>query len=421
VAVLTDVINERTAAAGVTVDGLLIKDGGVPDLTPEDIGAEVAGAAALRVAKAGDTMTGTLKVGANPQVEGAGVLVSYPVDSTVSGGQGWHGFRDESTINLTAATINNAYACVDLEPIIGGTSSYDHYRGLQVRLDHIGAGTIGTVSHVDIVDVSGTGPVTTNIGLYIAPITRGTTTNWAIQTNSASMFGGNNAFGTSTAQPVYPVHVRGNIDTSFNGVVVQNTNTGGSAISSIVIGEDVVTKYLSVFVYGTNFTDSASRLSAVFLADTGLTNGMTFWVRANAPLRFNTNNATRLTISGTGDATFTNVVTAPSVDLSGTGAVMRMRPETATSGFGNYMRWHRSSDNWEAAAVGQNYTGSGGGYGSRLVFGANRGNTPTDVVQVMSLTHNGAAVIINMAGLPTSAAGLVTGDIWNNGGVLNVV
>lgn len=49
-AVITDSIAERTAAAGVTVDGLLIKDGGLPDVTPADIGAEAAGSAAAAVA-----------------------------------------------------------------------------------------------------------------------------------------------------------------------------------------------------------------------------------------------------------------------------------------------------------------------------------------------------------------------------------
>ncbi len=48
-AVITDEIAERTAGAGVTVDGLLIKDGALPDVTPGDIGAEVAGAAATAV------------------------------------------------------------------------------------------------------------------------------------------------------------------------------------------------------------------------------------------------------------------------------------------------------------------------------------------------------------------------------------
>ena len=48
-AVITDSIAERTAGAGVTVDGLLIKDGLLPDVTPADIGAEAAGAAATAV------------------------------------------------------------------------------------------------------------------------------------------------------------------------------------------------------------------------------------------------------------------------------------------------------------------------------------------------------------------------------------
>ncbi|MBP6471215.1 MAG: hypothetical protein KBE23_06460 [Chloroflexi bacterium] len=57
--VFTDSIEERTPGAGVTIDGLTVKDGDVPGfvtdaeltaLTPADIGAEVAGAAATAVA-----------------------------------------------------------------------------------------------------------------------------------------------------------------------------------------------------------------------------------------------------------------------------------------------------------------------------------------------------------------------------------
>jgi len=45
--------------------------------------------------------------------------------------------------------------------------------------------------------------------------------------------------------------------------------------------------------------------------------------------------------------------------------------------------------------------------------------TKDETAYVPNLEVTGSAV--NMANLPTSATGLVSGDIWNNGGVLNIV
>ncbi len=72
-AVITDEIAERTAGAGVTVDGLLIKDGALPDVTPGDIGAEVAGAAATAVS---DHET-TYDHANIPSVDEAAALTAY--------------------------------------------------------------------------------------------------------------------------------------------------------------------------------------------------------------------------------------------------------------------------------------------------------------------------------------------------------
>ncbi len=72
-AVITDSIAERTAGAGVTVDGLLIKDGLLPDVTPADIGAEAAGSAATAVSD----HEATYDHGNIPNVDAAAALAAY--------------------------------------------------------------------------------------------------------------------------------------------------------------------------------------------------------------------------------------------------------------------------------------------------------------------------------------------------------
>lgn len=72
-AVITDSIAERTAGAGVTVDGLLIKDGLLPDVTPADIGAEAAGSAATAVSD----HEAAYDHGNIPNVDDAAALAAY--------------------------------------------------------------------------------------------------------------------------------------------------------------------------------------------------------------------------------------------------------------------------------------------------------------------------------------------------------
>jgi len=53
------------------------------------------------------------------------------------------------------------------------------------------------------------------------------------------------------------------------------------------------------------------------------------------------------------------------------------------------------------------------------------GSTATSLITTDAgnnkVTLGGSGVILNFANLPTSSAGLVSGDVWNNSGVLNIV
>lgn len=66
--------------------------------------------------------------------------------------------------------------------------------------------------------------------------------------------------------------------------------------------------------------------------------------------------------------------------------------------------------------------GTGSGVGGDIIFltapaGAS-GSAQNALVEQFRIRQNGR---INMANLPTSSAGLATGDIWNNSGVINIV
>lgn len=86
----------------------------------------------------------------------------------------------------------------------------------------------------------------------------------------------------------------------------------------------------------------------------------------------------------------------------------------------------KGPDRITSDGVGGNLTIAGGknrgaNAGGSVIFqtspSAGAGVTGTLTTR-MSISGGG---IINMAGLPTSSAGLTTGDLWNNSGVLNVV
>lgn len=63
-------------------------------------------------------------------------------------------------------------------------------------------------------------------------------------------------------------------------------------------------------------------------------------------------------------------------------------------------------------------TGTGGDHIWKVAPAGTTGSTQNTQVELFRLKNNGN---INMGNLPTSSAGLVAGDLWNNSGVINIV
>lgn len=108
-----------------------------------------------------------------------------------------HAFEDWTNIATTSQT-NRGYACFDAKPTMTNQASQSHFVGYQARMVyngaggiadymdgfntamvHNGSGVVATVTGLKIADVGGTGPITTNYGIYVGEIARGAT-NWGI-------------------------------------------------------------------------------------------------------------------------------------------------------------------------------------------------------------------------------------------------
>ncbi len=97
-----------------------------------------------------------------------------------------------------AATVDNGgYCSYDAQPVISGSSAYNHIAGFQFRPTYTGSGSIGelrgfwaapahqgtgtitNIKQIMVNDPGGSGPVTNNYGVFINTLTRGTN-NYAI-------------------------------------------------------------------------------------------------------------------------------------------------------------------------------------------------------------------------------------------------
>jgi len=148
--------------------------------------------------------TGVL-VGAGWSADDTGVNVKRALTGIVNS----HGYHDESA--LTPAAGSTGYCAFDSQYALAGSESYDHFASFQNRPVfsgsgtinkavgfwslpvHNGAGTISNLWHTYVRNVTGGGPVTNQVGLYIEELTAASSENWAIVTLGAtpSYFGGN--------------------------------------------------------------------------------------------------------------------------------------------------------------------------------------------------------------------------------------
>lgn len=164
-----------------------------------------------------------------------------------------HTLRDQSNINIS--TSGSGYAAIDIQPTMSGSSSYDHFIGLQsrpiysgsggitTRFDtiysggtHSGAGTVNSYSGMHIADVGGGGTVTTDYGLQVDNIARGGD-NYAIKTSGGKhLFAGNVSIQTSTAgQPLDIAYPAAKTVTSLSPAL-QIQSDEGSGFTALSIG-----------------------------------------------------------------------------------------------------------------------------------------------------------------------------------------
>lgn len=155
-----------------------------------------------------------------------------------------HTLRDQSVINFPSS--GSAYADLDIESTMTGSSTYDHYTAIQARPIYSGSGGIttrfdtifseavqngpGTVAigrGLHISDFGGLGAITNDYGIYVDNISRGSN-NYSIFTSGGPhLLGGNVTIQTSTAgQPlniVYPANAQ---NTSLNPAFQLQSNDG---------------------------------------------------------------------------------------------------------------------------------------------------------------------------------------------------
>lgn len=158
-----------------------------------------------------DLTTGKIRIG-NANVGGAFsedtdsmVVIARITDPTVN--SNGHGFVDAS--NFSKNSNGFAYNSFTNNVKFLGSANYDHYAAFQAAWSHNGTGTtsryyglfdaptvstgatLGTRTGIYIADVAGAGNLTSNVGIYIATLAKGSGTKYAFQSvSNDSFFGG---------------------------------------------------------------------------------------------------------------------------------------------------------------------------------------------------------------------------------------
>ena len=180
----------------------------------------------------------------------------------------------------------------------------------------------------------------------------------------------------------------------------QTVNTAITAVNNaVVVGTGTTTFKDDSGTYGVAVASNGD----VTFTNAGTTAGMTWDASANT-------NAGGL---GVGVTTPTTVV-----DVGGSTAIpIRMHRERASDGVGVAFSLEHSSGGKQdyAAIFGNVVSNAASAETGSIIFQVSVAGTLTTVA---TLRPSGT---LSLKSLPTSAAGLTTGDIWNNSGVLNIV
>lgn len=145
-----------------------------------------------------NTITGSGRVfigNKAPSTDDSALLIGRNLAGSYNTGA--HAVRDESSWNYSGAGLGG-YASYDSIVSVTGGLTYDHLTSFQARPQYSGVGLMGRLAGytcqvgntstgtvydamgIKIDDVSGTGPVTNNFGIYISALSRGSAFNYAI-------------------------------------------------------------------------------------------------------------------------------------------------------------------------------------------------------------------------------------------------
>ncbi|MFN9066535.1 MAG: beta strand repeat-containing protein, partial [Bdellovibrionales bacterium] len=250
-----------------------------------------------------------------------------------------------SSVTTYTGTFTSMYSFPRVAPSPGRT--FNEVIGLYSRIGHIGFGNTTNFYNIYSANPSiSTGTVQNAYGLYVEPITSGTTSNYSIYANGASpsYFGGNVGIGVTT--PTRPLHVNGPMR------ITASTLPGTPAAGDIAVdsGDANKLKYYDGSAWQTAGGSGGGALPAAGgtaaapgYAFTGDTNTGMFSSIADT-VQFSTNSTERMRIDSSGNVCVGTSSPSGTLDVHKTSATSADSAVLAIShddsSFVNYARTH---------------------------------------------------------------------------------
>lgn len=397
---------------------------------------------------------------------------SYPIFSSAAAGGAGYAVLGRVQTAVASFTLSSGYTFYASAPTIGAGSAITTQYGIQIA--NQGAPSIANAYGVYIVAQSGAS--TTNIGLYNAGNTQlmaplaisaapasssviyiagvaGLTASGLNGIESSPVFPATTVDGRALLAQVRTTAAAFTMTTGYAVLVASPSIGAGSAITTqrgiyvanqgnvnitnaygiIIDAQSGSGTNIGLYNVGTTRLDSALAFGAAPLASKGLHMASSFNVTAASGIAYGMQVGPTLVAAANGDGMYSLVVNSASTPGAYTSLLRRGIVVTAFS----VAAFTTPAD--PAGILVDVITGTGAtnAYAIQLAPPTGATNnyliahtTPTTFnvkadgsVRVASLGINGAPTAtskLNITGLPTSAAGLAAGDVWNNAGVLTI-